>query len=326
MITIRGRPIAVDIRAELERFDFVRPRWTHDKLIAASPFRYDTHPSWFVNLDEDSEYYGCWSDSGAVDDEWRSGGFVKLLAFLRGETYEEAADYLLAEYAALDDGPAAEITLKVPQLMAEPQRLKVTLDERILDAYQFRHPYLGGRGIDEAVQRLLGVGYDRRRNAITLPWRHPDGKLAALKYRSTYSRVFWYEKGGAPIRDLVYGIDVIYSRRIKRAAIVEGEVDAMTLMTAGMPAIATGGATNWTRIKRDIIVRSPLEDIVIYRDNDAAGKAWARRIMADLSPYMSVRLAYVPGRFKDVNDAHNGGWVPRANIRQISANIVGKYN
>jgi DNA primase len=126
--------------------------------------------------------------------------------------------------------------------------------------------------------------------------------LAAVKYRSTYSRVFWYEPGGRPIRELVYGIDVVYAKRIRQAAIVEGEVDAMTLMTAGIPAIATGGATNWTKCKRDAIVRT-LDEVVIFRDNDAAGKTWARRIISELTPYMNVKVAAVPGRHKDVNEA-----------------------
>ena len=38
----------VDIRTELEAFPWIRPRWDSEKLIAASPFRYDRTPSFFV--------------------------------------------------------------------------------------------------------------------------------------------------------------------------------------------------------------------------------------------------------------------------------------
>ncbi|WP_010494991.1 toprim domain-containing protein [Paenibacillus elgii] len=309
-IKIRGRPVPVDVRAELERYQWgTQYRWTAGKLSGPSILRYDAHPSWFVNTDPDSPYYGCWTDSGAVDDEWRSGGFVKLLAFLRNEAYEESADYLIAMYGDGGDSPDEVPTLKLPVLVTEHKRPGL-IAESVLEPYRYRHPYLEKRGISEAVQRLYDVGYDRTRRAVTIPWRLPDGRLAALKYRSTYSRVFWYERNGRPIREIVYGIDVIYKRRLKRAAIVEGEIDALSLGTAGVPAIATGGANNWTAIKRDMIVRSPLEEIVIVRDNDAAGRAWTRRVFAELSPYMAVRIALVPRRYKDVNDA----WLAGVNV------------
>lgn len=301
MITIRGRRVAVDVAAELAQyFD----RISGAKINAPSPFRYDRHPSFFVNLDSDSEFYGTWSDAGAVDDEWRSGGIVKLLAFLRGETYGETCDYLLALYAddyemSADEAPV----LAMPTLSVAGPTVRRVLDERILSDYRFRHPYFERRGISEGVQRLYGIGYDKQRNAVILPWRYPDGKLAAVKYRSTYSRVFWYEKGGAPIRDLIYGIDIAYQRNIKRAGLVEGEPDAMTLADAGILGLATGGATNWNATKRDLLIRSPIEEIVLFRDNDAAGRAWARRIIESLTAYMAVSIAAIPARYKDVNEA-----------------------
>ncbi len=96
-VRIRGHDIEVDVRTELEAHDFERPRWTGDKLIACSPFRSESAPSFFVNLD--GEYAGTWGDSGAYDSEWASGNLTKLLAFLRGETYEETEEYLLDLYA-----------------------------------------------------------------------------------------------------------------------------------------------------------------------------------------------------------------------------------
>lgn len=320
-IRLHGRKVYVDVRAELERFDWVRPNWSApNRFIAASPFRHDHTPSFFVNLDEDSDLYGTWADSGATDDEWRSGGFAKLLAFMDDRTYEESVDYLLDNYAndGEDRSKEPKVSLIIPKLVVNdpPKRL----DRAILDAYKFRHPYLGDRGISEPVQRLMCVGYDKRSRAVTIPWFNADGSLANVKYRRTDSKLFWYAKGGRPVRELIYGINVIYERRIRRAGIVEGEADAMTLMTAGMPAIATGGATNWNEVKRDIIVRSPLEEVVLYRDNDAAGKAWARRIIADLSPHMIVKVSTVPGRYKDVNEAYLAG----VNVAELGERRVTK--
>lgn len=296
--------LAVDVRAELEVFPWVRPRWTADKLIAASPFRYDTHPSFFVRLEPYGPYpAGTWADSGAVDPEWRSGNFVKLLAFLRGETYEETTEYLTVKYGYAPYAPPTDE--EIPQLRLRPLCPRGSpvkrIDERILDAYRYRHPYLTRRGISESVQRLMGVGYDRNSRAITIPWRNPDGTLGNVKYRRVNEKTFWYARGGRPIREMVYALDVVYKRKIKRAVIVEAEIDAMTLMSVGIPAIAVGG-TAFNEYKRDLIVRSPLEEIVIMADHDEPGQALKRRLITALTPYMRVRVAGYPARFKDANE------------------------
>src|SRR5690625_6287102 len=81
IITVSGKQVEVDIEGELRRYPWHKERWTSEKLIACSPFRDDNTPSFFVNLS--GEYAGTWGDSGAYEDEYRSGNFVKLLGFLR---------------------------------------------------------------------------------------------------------------------------------------------------------------------------------------------------------------------------------------------------
>ncbi|ARW46031.1 hypothetical protein S100141_04811 [Bacillus licheniformis] len=51
-LTLNGRPVDVDIRYELEQFEWTRPTWTDERLLAASPFRYDRTPSFYVYLDD----------------------------------------------------------------------------------------------------------------------------------------------------------------------------------------------------------------------------------------------------------------------------------
>jgi DNA primase len=171
-----------------------------------------------------------------------------------------------------------------------------------LDDYAEDYTYLRRRGIAKNVARMFRVKYDIGRSAIVIPWFMPDGRLGNIKYRSTRSKAFWYAKGGRPIREMVFGLDVVYRRNIKRAAIVEAEIDVMSLWSCGIPAIATGGAA-FSAAKRDLIVRSPIEELVIVRDNDEAGRKWQREVVQSLRPYLSLRLARM-GRYKDVNDAH----------------------
>lgn len=315
----------INVIEELNVYEWTRARWTATKLIGPSPFRPDTHPSFFVDLRT-----GGWHDSGAVDPEWQSGNFAKLLGFLRGTDEAEAREYLRMKYGT-DAGHTYGITEESPQL--RPLKLSVAksykpLDMAVLEPYKFRHPYLARRGISESVQRLMRIGYDKQSRAVTIPWFNADGTLGNVMYRKIEGKTFWYARGGRPTSEMLYGIDVIYSRNIRRAAIVEAPIDAMTVMTAGFAALAVGG-TAFSIEKRDLIIRSPIEELTIVRDNDGPGRLLQRRIIAELSPHMTVKIAVVPQRYgKDVNDAGTGvirrsmlraREVKTINLRKISA-------
>lgn len=287
----------IDVRTELERYDWDKATWTDTKLIAASPFRWDRKPSFYCNYDKESPYYGVWGDSGAEDEEWRSGGFIKLLAFLRGETYEETAEYLMLTYLTTysDD-------MTLPPLTLPLKAHRTPLNESKLIPYRFRHKYLSERHISEPVQAVLGVGYDRQRKAITIPWRLPGGQLANIKYRNTHSKIFWYEKGGWPIRKLVYNIDRIYKKRITGAVICEAEIDAISFMTVGIPAIAVGHG-GISEEQAEVIRKSILKELFICVDNDVVGNNLRQDIHKRLNGYKVLRDIILPRGYKDANEA-----------------------
>jgi 5S rRNA maturation endonuclease (ribonuclease M5) len=294
-IRIRGQDIPVDIRTELEQFNWTRPKWSADKLIAASPFRYDKTPSFFVRITSYGDYpAGTWSDSGHYDSDWASGNFTKLLSFLRNETYEETEEYLLGEYGV----SAANDCVTIRPVRLQIQRNRQPLNANLLKRFTEDYTYLKSRGISEEVQRQMGVLYDRERKAAVIPWNIPNGQLANVKYRKVYGKTFWYEKGGRPIRELVYGIDKAQSTTV----ICEAEIDAMSWQTAGVAAVAVGGAS-FNGFKRDLILRSRIEDLIIVTDNDKAGGKLRREIETMLKGHLRVRQAYVRSDCKDANEA-----------------------
>jgi DNA primase len=295
-ILIRSEYLDVDIRSELEKFAWHRAKWTSDKLIAASCFRYDKTPSFFVLLGQHGEYpAGTWGDSGSYDAEWASGNFIKLLAYLRNETYEETEEYLAGEYGwHVETGDT--ITLKPINLRI--QRSRQSLNADILAKFIEDYTYLNSRGINEETQRQMGVLYDREKKAAVIPWRIPNGQLANVKYRKTFGKTFWYERGGWPIRELVYGIEKAQPTTV----ICEAEIDALSWQTAGVASIAVGGASfnSW---KRDLILRSPIEELIIATDNDKAGGKLRREIEVAMKGHVRIRQAYVPEDVKDANEA-----------------------
>lgn len=297
-LILNGCHVDVDIRYELEQFEWMKEKWEDDRLLAASPFRYDQNPSFYVYLEDTaSAKAGYWGDSGAVDESFARGGFVKLLAFLRAETEAETVDYLLDTYAlAAENG---RLTLRLPKLKVavKPEPLPEAI---LANARIGENAYLTGRGIAAWAQREAGVGLVG--NAVAIPWRLPNGRLANVKYRSVWGKAFWYVKGGMggmPIRDLVYGMDLVYAQRLKHAVICEAEIDAMAWRSVGIPAIGTGGSA-FNSKKADIIAQSPIEYLTVITDNDKAGE----KLRAAIERYLNGKVRLAHGYITEVKDAN----------------------
>ncbi|KMK75413.1 toprim domain-containing protein [Alkalihalobacillus pseudalcaliphilus] len=287
--------LEIDVRTELERYDWRRATWGADKLIACSPFREDSTPSFYVWLD--GENAGYWGDSGTGE----RGGFTALLARLRGESEAETAEYLRVEYG-LD---TAVITDKPPKL-ARLQRVLAPPKNTASLAVPAVEPsaYLAERGIPAEIQALYGAG--QAGDTVVLPWLDARGRVRALKYRLTDRKAFWYAKGGVPVRELIYGLDVVYRQRAAVAVITEAEIDAMSaaMAVAGESyiGIATGGS-KFSREKAELLMRSPLERLIVASDNDEAGRLLAADIKRWLGGHMRVDCVEWGGSLrKDINE------------------------
>jgi 5S rRNA maturation endonuclease (ribonuclease M5) len=297
IISVRGHKVDVDIEREINDFSWSRARWMPDRLIANSPFRYDSSPSFYVYFeDTPTAAAGSWGDSGGTD--YRKGHFVQLLAFLRNETEFESEEYLLSEYAReYTEEDELSLDFSHIRLHERPQML----DLELLETFETYHPYLKGRGISDQIWRLMGCRFDPKRNAVVIPWFTPDGRLANIKYRRVDSKVFFYDKG-YPIRELVYGLNVIHQRNVKRAVLVEAEIDAMYIMSHCKIAAVGAGTSKLSDEKAEAIARSPLEEIIILADNDEAGEALKAQALEKLSGYVRLKVAKLPNQYKDAND------------------------
>ncbi|MDZ5038312.1 toprim domain-containing protein, partial [Clostridium perfringens] len=164
-----------------------------------------------------------------------------------------------------------------------------------------RVPYLGKRGITEEVQRIFGIGYDKENKAVMIPWTDYKGNIVNLKFRSTATKMFWYHKEGQPLRYHLFGLHLICKKKITRVFCTESETDAMYLWSIGVPAIAFGRA-GMSPEQKKLLLRSPIEELVIASDNDKAGRAFAERLRQELIGIIVVENLSFPIKYKDVND------------------------
>lgn len=283
--------IDIDIRAELEEFEWKNDTWKEDKLIACSPFRYEEHPSFYCFFDT-----GVWGDSGAVG-EYEKGSFLSLLSFLREETEEDTIEYLHEKYGY---GDSSKFFLK--RLNLKPSQIKrKALSSDLIDGLT-TSDYLERRGISKGIQDVLNIGYDKQREAVAIPWFLPNGELGNIKYRKTNSKRFFYAKGGLSISKMLYGINILYEKPyLKHAVITEAEIDAISCMVVGYPAIAAGGS-KWSRAKTDLLIRSNLESITIATDNDEVGQELKEQIIEELGSRFNIRILEFDENFKDCNE------------------------
>lgn len=295
MIRIRGLEVPVNVKAEIEPFDWYRPKWKEERLIACSPFRDETSPSFAVNLEN-----GTWIDSGGEGDFYK-GNFVKLYAYLNNISYEEAEDDLIMSYSP-NYGEVDKLELSFDDLIEKDTGGQV-FDRNDLRPFAYHHPYLNRRGIPTNVQQAFNVGYDPETESVVLVWHDLNGNIVNWKHRSVKSKAFWYVKDGQPIRKHLYGIEWVVKRGYKDIWVVESEIDALTLWSQGIPSVAIG-TSYLSKEKRDLILKAGIESLTIATDNDRQGAKAKRSIVSKLGGRLTLyEIEWGDSQYKDVNEA-----------------------
>lgn len=307
-----GQYLKVDIMEELEKYEWVNSEVRNGKLLAASPFREDNRPSFFVDLNT-----GGWADSGAVVSYYESGNLPKLISLLSGEPYEEVCNYLIERYGKVGINKKGEVRIKSNIRLRSRKERKV-LDESLLTELRQVSEYLSeDRKISPRVQRYMDTGFSKKRNAISIPWRHLDGSLASIKYRGVDDKKFRYESGGHSVSELVYGIDKIYAHNFQEVVICEAEIDALSWMDRGIPSIALGGSSI-SDIQKELIVKSPIESLILAMDNDEPGDKLKETLINSFKGEIILKEVKIPLGYKDSNEA----WVNGVDLGGLRYSIL----
>lgn len=305
---IRNIDVPVNIWAELEPYldHFGDYRIRGDKLQACSPFRYERHPSFAVNLEN-----GTWIDSGSPTDLYHKGNFVLLLAYLRQEEYQDTEMYLFQAYhIMLEDAERLQLKMELQQESTAGATYEWFKDFTQL---QFRHPYLLKRGITKEVQRLFCIGFDKEHEAIAMPWFNSDKKVINVKFRSIRYKQFFYLQDGQLTRNYVYGLPQCKALGYKDVAIVESEIDCMYLWSNGIPAVAMGHAgINKNQIQ--LLLNAGIETVTLASDNDEVGERFRIEMRKKLPKLFTCYELEIPYMYKDVND------IPQKELKQLQEN------
>ncbi len=246
-------------------------RWDGDEYVAKNPTRADAHAGSFkINARS-----GVWSDF-ATGDAGRD--LLDLKAFLDRASLSEAALTI-----------TQELGIK-PHLAQEGFSLEA---------------YAALKHLPIAFLRSLGLEtvqnpYRPNRQALSIPYKRPDGSLLRLRYRVARdgsAKLIWDKAQGHSVS--LYGLDRLQESR-DPLFLVEGESDCHTLWFRGRAALGAPGASTFRPARDDVFLEG--RRMIALVEPDQGGEALLRRLMQS-SHQDRIAAARLSG-FKDVSELH----------------------
>ncbi len=141
--------------------------------------------------------------------------------------------------------------------------------------------WLAGRGLTEQTIADFRIGEQLRGEKVyaVFPYLR-DGELVNAKYRNPDEKRDMRQEGGA--EPCLFGWHLI-GPKVRAVAITEGELDAMTLHQAGIPALSVNaGAGNHQWIENDWERLERFAEIFVCFDDDEAGQKGAAEVVQRL--------------------------------------------
>ena len=222
-----------------------------------------------------------------------SGKLPKLI----GECFDEDATFgkkwLLANYVG--DTIVEHEKKFLPEDLFQKGKAKI-LDESILDKFDDWHPYLAKRHLNPQICRLFKVKYDKENEMIVFPVWDEHNKLVMLTRRSVKDKTFLIDKD---VEKPVYLLNYMIKSGITEVTICESQINALTCLTYGYPAVALFGTG--TKYQYDILNKSGIRHYYLAFDGDEAGKKGTLRFLKNIRDDVFVDVIMIP-QGKDVND------------------------
>ncbi len=154
------------------------------------------------------------------------------------------------------------------------------------------------------------------RNAVVIPYRDRDGKVAGRKTR-TGDKWYW-EKGRPP---MPYGLDRLAALPEDRSLLlVEGESDCWTAWHHGIDGVlGIPGSNAWRPEWAKLLVG---RDIFIWQEPDNGGRAFVEKIHKDIP---NLKVVRAPQGVKDLSELHiRHPETFRDRLRKLGANAKRK--
>jgi len=219
------------------------------------------------------------------------GNFITFVAECFDRSYEWAEDWLLENYY---DGLYTEEIVLEPIVLSKER--KKYLNESILNTFEDFHPYMLKRKLTKEVIKEFEIKYDPKTECLVFPVRDEKGKLWMLTRRSVKDKTFIIDKEK---QKPVYLLYYLLKHNIQECYICESQINALTLWTHQLPAVALFGTGS--DYQYDLLNKSNIRVYNLLFDGDEAGDNGIRKFLQNIRKDVIVNIIPVP-RGKDIND------------------------
>lgn len=159
--------------------------------------------------------------------------------------------------------------------------------------------YFKKRGLSKETIDRFKLGYDEKKKIITIPY-NPDCK--GYVHRITWKSDNKYCKFGNEI----FNLDALYNDESGYVLVTEGQIDAMSFIEIGRPAIGLGGVNEITRLVKQLKDHPSKKTLILALDNDKAGRRATGKLIEELTEAEINQNVIVNftmyGEYKDAND------------------------
>ena len=275
-------------------------------ILCINPTHNDTTPSMGYKADE--HYLHCFSCGESYD---IFGACEALEGIPKGQGINRIKELYGYRQNTDRNSPKTPATQPEAPKLEKPKQTYKDFSDLVLKAHESLciHDYHTDRGIADEVAERFKLGYVQdvkgMSTALVIPMLRADGSYSYQLRNISKEEPLQHYK---PKVEEAGEAGLFNSEAIKQAkpvAIVEGAIDALSVMSAGMEAIALNGATNKGKLY-DLIQqnKAKLPPIILALDNDEAGRKAQGEIKemldrAKIATY-SINLAM---QYKDPNEA-----------------------
>lgn len=270
-------------------------------ILCINPAHNDSTPS--MGYKADQHYLHCFSCGESYD-------IFAACEALEGLQKGQGINRIKELYGYRQNTDKNSLKPEAPKV-EKPNQTYKDFSDLVLKAHESlcMHDYHEERGISEEVAARFKLGYVQdvkgMSTALVIPMLRADGSYSYQLRNISNDEALKHYK---PKVEEAGEAELFNSAAIKQpkpVAIVEGAIDALSVISAGMEAIALNGAMNTGKLY-DLIQKhkAKLPPIVLALDNDEAGRKAQKEIKdmldkAQIASY-SINLAL---QYKDPNEA-----------------------
>ena len=171
--------------------------------------------------------------------------------------------------------------------------------------------YLTGRGISDALLCRFHIGYDEAFTDHGKLKKPMQAVIFPTSAQTFEARNIAVAAGGSGFRYYKHGSAVLFNRRAlaqekeKPVFVVEGIIDALSVMEAGGQAVGLSSADNYKLLLAELDRLVPARPLILCFDADEAGRQFEAKLVAELDkrqiPFLSS-AGELAGAYHDPND------------------------